>query len=138
MLSANIRDVNKVKVGDKVLLRVPDVDRGPLDPNNVICLILEEKNTLFKLGCKVGVLDKWYAFNAFFKTNAAWSFKDSDIPKVKDKKGEETQEMVVMSLREAVRKLSVGTVMVLFWKKQFILIKNLKYFKVCLLAFCKN
>ena len=111
MLSANIRNVNKVKVGDKVLLRVPDVDRGPLDPNNVICLILEEKNTLFKLSCKVGVLDKWYAFNAFLrtcvKTNLAWSFKESEIPKVKDKKGEETQEMVVMSLQEAVRKLSV-------------------------------
>ena len=49
--SANILEIVKCKVGDRVLLRVPDVDRGLLDPNNIVCLILEEKNSLFKLGC---------------------------------------------------------------------------------------
>ena len=67
MLSANIREIVKCKVGDRVLLRIPDVDRGPLDPNNIICLIKEEKNSIFELCCQVGVLDKYYAFNIFFK-----------------------------------------------------------------------
>ena len=35
MLSANIRSIQKVKIGDKVLLRVPGADKGPLDPNNL-------------------------------------------------------------------------------------------------------
>ena len=40
---------------------------GPLDPNNIICLITEEKNSIFKLVCQVGVLDKYYAFNSFLR-----------------------------------------------------------------------
>ena len=88
---------------------VPDFDRGLFDPNNVICVVLEEKNTLFKLGCAEGVFDRYYAFNSFFKSNLACSFNVKDIPKVKDKKYVVTDEMVVMSLREAVRKMSVGT-----------------------------
>ncbi len=67
MLKKNIREIERVKIGDRVLLRVPDVDRGPLDPNNVVCLALEERHGLFKLGCQVGVLDKYYAYNYFFK-----------------------------------------------------------------------
>ena len=57
----------------------------------------------------MGVLDRYYAFNSFFKSNLACSFSINDIPKVKDKKDVETDEIVVMSLREAVRKMSVGT-----------------------------
>ena len=65
---------------------MPDVDRDPLDPNNVICTVLEEKHGLFQFGCQVGVIDKYYAFNSFFKTNLECSFKHENIPKVLDKK----------------------------------------------------
>jgi len=110
MLSANIRSIQKVTIGDKVLLRVPDVDKGPLDPNNLVCIVLEEKNGLFKLACQVGVLDVYYAFNSFFKTKLEGSFTIEKIPKVIDKKtGNETEEYVKLGIREAVRLLSVGT-----------------------------
>jgi len=111
MLEKNIREIEKVKIGDRVLLRVPDVDRGPLDPNNIVCLVLEEKHSLFKLGCQVGVLDKYYAYNSFFKTRLELesSFKEDEIPRILDKKGNKTSAYVTLGLREAVSKLSVGT-----------------------------
>jgi hypothetical protein len=109
MLEKNIREIERVKIGDRVLLRVPDVDRGPLDPNNVVCLVLEERHGLFKLGCQVGVLDKYYAYNSFFKTKLECSFKEEDIPKIIDKKGNKTNDYVMLGLREVVSKLSVGT-----------------------------
>ena len=69
--------------------------------------MLEEKHCL---GCQVGVLDVYYAFNSFFKTNLEGSFTIEKIPKVIDKKtGKETEEYVKLGLREAVRLLSVGT-----------------------------
>ena len=61
MLEKNIREKERVKIGDSVLLRVPDVDRGPLDPNNDVCLVLEERHGMFKLGTQVGALDKYFA-----------------------------------------------------------------------------
>ena len=91
------------------MLRVPDVDRGPLDPNNVVCLVLEERHGLFKLGTQVGVLEKYFAYNAFFKTKLECSFKKEEIPKVVDKKGNKTDDDVTLSLREAVSNLYIGT-----------------------------
>ena len=58
----------------------------------------------------MGVLDVYYAFNSFFKTNLEGSFTIEKIPKVIDKKtGKETDEYVKLGIREAVRLLSVGT-----------------------------
>jgi hypothetical protein len=58
MLEKNTREIERVKIGDRVLLRVPDVDRGPLDPNNVVCLVLEERqlNSLLRIGLAIKLL----------------------------------------------------------------------------------
>ena len=72
-------------------------------------MVLEERHGLFKLGTQVGVLDKYFAYNAFFKTKLECSFKKEEIPKVVDKKGNKTDDDVTLSLREAVSKLSIGT-----------------------------
>jgi hypothetical protein len=68
-----------------VLVSVRDVDRGPLDPNNVIGIVLEEKNTIFKVGTKVGVLDKWLAYNSFEKTDMVTYFNAGQVPKKSSK-----------------------------------------------------
>ena len=54
MLNLNKKIIKNVMVNDLVLLSVPDVDRGPLDPSNLICYDMEEKNGLFRLGTQNG------------------------------------------------------------------------------------
>jgi len=41
-------------------MAVPKVDRGPTDPPNIICLVVEKKNKLYKLGTKHGMIKGWY------------------------------------------------------------------------------
>ena len=48
---------------DIVLLRVPDVDRGPVDPPNLICKVLSIEHGLYKLACEAGVLNRHFARN---------------------------------------------------------------------------
>ena len=108
MLQMNKKQIKNVKLNDLVLLSLPDVDRGPLDPTNLLCYVLEEKHSLFKLGCRAGVLDKFFAFNSFEKTNLLSDFNITDIPKVKDKKGNPTDQYLVVCVSEAVKLLSVG------------------------------
>lgn len=52
--SDGILDV--LKVGDSVLVPVPDVDRGPADPANIMGVVLEEKNSVYLVGTAAGVL----------------------------------------------------------------------------------
>ena len=60
------KSVNKMMQINKKINKydVPDVQRGPLNQSNLLCYVLEEKNSLFKLGSRAGVLDN-SAFNAF-------------------------------------------------------------------------
>jgi len=96
MLSRNKKKINSFNVGDYVLLKTEGIDRSIADPVNLLCIILEKKDVLFKLGCKVGILDSMFGFNAFEKTELVTTFLKQDIP---DKK---------ISVREAIRSLSVG------------------------------
>ncbi|XP_057320686.1 uncharacterized protein LOC130664671 [Microplitis mediator] len=43
MLSSTKRKLPKYKIGDCVLLSVPKVDRGPSDPQNIVCVITDQK-----------------------------------------------------------------------------------------------
>ena len=112
MLSLNKKIIKNVKKDDLVLLAVPDVDRGPLDPSNLLCYVIEEKNELFRLGSKAGVLDRFFAFNSFEKTFLVTDFKISDIP-ILEKKGKHDrkigEEYKTAGVREAVKILSVAT-----------------------------
>jgi hypothetical protein len=96
MMQLNKKVIKNVKVGDLVLLSVPDVDRGPLDPSNLVCFVLAESNTLFQLGCRAGVLNSFYAFNSFRKCELVSEFTIADIPKVVDKNGRATADHVKM------------------------------------------
>ena len=105
----NKKVILNYEVGDMVLLNVPPVDKGPLDPNNLICYITDKKRDgLFQLGCKAGIFNVYWAINSFEKTDLVVAFKMEDIPLAKDKKGNKTGEYVSVSVREAVKLLSVG------------------------------
>ena len=98
----------KFKVGQLVMLHVPDVDRGPLDPNNLLCYILEIKNQSFRLGSKAGELNTLYACNCIEpSTGLHFDFKIEDIAKM-DKKGVSTGSRAIVSVRKAVAALSLG------------------------------
>lgn len=78
------------------MLRTDGVDRGVADARNIICIILETKNNMFKLGCKVGVLEGLFPFNTMTKTELRTDFEKENIPEN------------VFKVREAIRLLSVG------------------------------
>ena len=48
-------------VGQCATLTVPDVDRGPSDPKNLLVVVLKvEKDGLYTVGCREGVLGSKY------------------------------------------------------------------------------
>ena len=96
MLNKNKKKINSFNIDDYVLLKTEGVDRSIADPINFLCIILEKKDVLFKLGCEAGVLDTMIAFNTFEKTEIVTNLKKENVP---DKK---------ISVREAIRFLSVG------------------------------
>ncbi|KAL4119989.1 hypothetical protein QTP88_012739 [Uroleucon formosanum] len=50
-----------LEVNDCELMAVPKVDRGgPTDPPNIICLVVEKKYKLYKLGTKHEMIKRWY------------------------------------------------------------------------------
>ena len=46
--------------GDNATIRVPEFDRGPTDPKNLIVVILEKIQDFHTLGCKAGILCNKY------------------------------------------------------------------------------
>ncbi len=70
-----------------------------------------QKNELFQLGCKVGVINTYFGQTSFEKTDlsaSASSFQVSDIPKKLNRRGLATDEYVTVSVREAAKALSIG------------------------------
>ncbi|XP_008188371.2 uncharacterized protein LOC103310808 [Acyrthosiphon pisum] len=60
MLQTSHAAVLDLEVNDCVVMAVPKVDKGPTDPPNIICLVVEKKNKLYKLGTKHGMIKGWY------------------------------------------------------------------------------
>ena len=52
-------------IGDNVTLPVPDVDRAPTDPRNLICVLVGIKDESYKLGTTSGILNHWYTKTEF-------------------------------------------------------------------------
>ena len=94
MLKKNKKQINSLKFGNLVLLRT--VDRGAADAINILCIILEKKDIMFRLGCEVGVLNTMFPFNVIEKTQLVSSFSKESIPDVQ------------VGVREAIRLLSIG------------------------------
>lgn len=44
------------KIGDRVVIRVPKIDKGPADPSNVILVVIKQKNNLNHLGTEHGII----------------------------------------------------------------------------------
>jgi hypothetical protein len=75
MLNRNKKAINALNVDDIVLYRVDDVDLGAADAQNIVCVILEKNDSMFKLGHKGGVLKEWFSFNVLHKIDGkAMSF----------------------------------------------------------------
>lgn len=67
MLQRSNKKFAPVSVGQNVLVRIPDVDRGRAAPRNVMAVVMEwkEDSNLYKLGTPSGVFEKLYARNEF-------------------------------------------------------------------------
>lgn len=48
--------LDEFKVGDSVLVPVPEVDRGPIDFANIMGVVLKEQNGVYQIGTRAGVL----------------------------------------------------------------------------------
>ncbi len=85
----------EVMVGDFVILPVPDVDRGPSDPPNLVCRVVDinYSTMMHELACQAGVLSNLFARNAFDKLDGSVDGIRTDVG---------------TTVREAVTLLSVG------------------------------
>jgi hypothetical protein len=81
-----------------VLYRADDVDLGAADAPNIVCVILEKNDNMFKLGHKGGVLKEWFPFNVLHKIDGiAMSFSRDEVPMEKE-----------ISVREAIKIVSIS------------------------------
>lgn len=65
MLHHSKQRFQQAEVGQTVVVRIPDVDRGRTDPLNIMAVIIKENNGFYELGTKHGRLDRKYARNEF-------------------------------------------------------------------------
>ncbi|XP_068205609.1 uncharacterized protein [Palaemon carinicauda] len=52
--------VRRLEVGQWATLRVPNVDRGPTDPKNLLVVVMKGEDGLYTVGCREGVLGSKY------------------------------------------------------------------------------
>ena len=50
-----------MSVGQNATLRVPEVDRCPYDPRNLLVVIMHIENEMYKVGCREGTLTAKYS-----------------------------------------------------------------------------
>ncbi|XP_071054394.1 KRAB-A domain-containing protein 2-like [Onthophagus taurus] len=79
MLQQSCSKFPKIEIGQNVLVKTLDVDRGRLAPRNILAVVLSEKDDLYQLGTSTGVLEKLYARNEF-QPSQTNSLTSSDVP----------------------------------------------------------
>nr|XP_022899828.1 uncharacterized protein LOC111413179 [Onthophagus taurus] len=79
MLQQSCSKFPKIEIGQNVLVKISDVDRGRLAPRNILAIVLSEKDDLYQLGTSTGVLEKLYARNEF-QPSQTNSLTSSDVP----------------------------------------------------------
>ncbi|KAK4879816.1 hypothetical protein RN001_007962 [Aquatica leii] len=80
MLALSQQKLPSIKVGQNVVVKVPDVDRGRLAPRNVLAVVLSvNESGLYKLGTKEGILERIYSRNEFTLADSNF-ITESDIP----------------------------------------------------------
>ena len=51
----------QVSIGDNIIIRIPDIDRGKADLRNLIGVVMERNDEdLYRIGTKDGILNKLY------------------------------------------------------------------------------
>jgi hypothetical protein len=63
MVSLSYSRLPAVDIGTNVMVRVPDLDRGRLAPQNVLAVVDVNSSGLYLLGTKEGLLERLYARN---------------------------------------------------------------------------
>ena len=82
-------------VGQNATLKVPEFDRGPCDPRNLLVVVMEANEDMYKLGCREGKLAQRYS-------TADLDFVEQPLLKICDVPNME------IALRTAVGKTSGG------------------------------
>lgn len=65
MLSCSAKKFPLVTVGQNVIIKIPEEDRGRAAPRNIMAMVISEENGFYKLGTANGVLEKMYTRNEF-------------------------------------------------------------------------
>lgn len=87
------RKLSELSVGNNVIIPIPQYDRGPTDPRNILGVIEEVSEYGYRVGTSVGTLSGYLCRNQIEAVNDT-SLSISMIPSLQ------------ISLREAVRKIS--------------------------------
>jgi hypothetical protein len=96
MLAASRQRFEPAKVGQTVVIPIPDVDRGHTNARNIMAVVLEVKDGFYKLGNKDGVIKRSYVRNEIELCEQAFIAVE-DVPLDKE-----------LSLREAAGCASVS------------------------------
>ncbi|XP_060836281.1 KRAB-A domain-containing protein 2-like [Rhopalosiphum padi] len=65
MLRSSNQKFPSAQVGDTVRVRVPDIDRGRMDYQNILAVVMDVDNDFYKLGTKYGIISQLYTRNQF-------------------------------------------------------------------------
>ncbi|XP_060861855.1 uncharacterized protein LOC132938880 [Metopolophium dirhodum] len=65
MLRSSNQKFPPAQVGDTVRVRIPDIDRGRMDYQNILAVVIVVDNDFYKLGTKYGIISQLYTRNQF-------------------------------------------------------------------------
>ena len=91
-----VRDLPALEVGTSVVMAMPKVDRGPLDPANIHAVITDKKNDVYQLGTSAGTIKGWFPRSALRETNCGNTGEDGAVGTDR-----------IVGLREAFRQQSL-------------------------------
>ncbi|XP_068245462.1 uncharacterized protein [Palaemon carinicauda] len=74
--------VRQLEAGQCATLRVPDVDRGPADPKNLLVVVMKEEDGLYTVDCREGVLGSKNTTADLSPTDQAL-IKADDVPDIR-------------------------------------------------------
>ncbi|KAK5648226.1 hypothetical protein RI129_003118 [Pyrocoelia pectoralis] len=63
MLNNTSKKFATLNLGENVRVIVPKIDRGPLDPKNIIGVVMNIENGVYKVGTKYGIIKRWLSRN---------------------------------------------------------------------------
>lgn len=92
MLESSKQKLKPLCEGQYVAVEVPKLDRGPLDPKNILGKVVEIKNGVYQIGTAHGMLNRWFSRDELISNEASELL--------------EINQNACISLREAMNKSS--------------------------------